>query len=62
MRLLLALGLTVWLPAQEQTPQAPPILFRERVTLVTVPVVVRDAKGQSVGSLKADAFQLLDRG
>jgi VWFA-related protein len=57
MRLWLALAVAGSLWAQD-----PPILFRERVTLVTVPVVVRDRQGRSVGSLKAEDFHLLDRG
>jgi VWFA-related protein len=60
MRLSLGLALACGLLAQEQ--QEPPVLFRERVNLVTVPVVVRDRKGQSVGSLKQEDFQLFDRG
>lgn len=62
MRLSFALALACCLPARAQTPQDPPILFRERVNLVTVPVVVRDARGRSVGSLRQDDFQILDRG
>ena len=40
--------------------QAP--TFQAKVNLVMVPVVVRDAKGQAVGNLAKDDFQLFDKG
>ncbi len=61
-------------PAAASTPtQAPakgpematreePALFKARVNLVVVPVVVRDKKGNAVGNLKQEDFQLFDRG
>src|SRR5215510_13309180 len=39
-----------------------PALFRARVNLVAVPVVVRDKAGRAVGTLKQEDFQLFDRG
>jgi VWFA-related protein len=36
--------------------------FRSRVEVVTVPVVVRDKKGNAVGSLKQEDFELFDQG
>jgi VWFA-related protein len=39
-----------------------PALFKARVNLVMVPVVVRDRKGNAVGNLKQEDFQLFDRG
>ena len=41
----------------EQTP-----LFQSSVTLVRVPVVVRDRQGHTVGTLHKEDFQLADRG
>src|ERR1039458_6060002 len=39
-----------------------PALFKARVNLVVVPVVVRDKNGKAVGNLKQEDFQLFDRG
>jgi len=62
-------------PTQTVTPAAPvdknapemstkdaPALFKTRVNLVMVPVVVRDAKGVTVGTYTKDNFLLFDRG
>jgi len=59
-------------PAQQPTPvspDAPEISthdvasnFVARVTLVSVPVVVRDSKGNSIGNLTKDNFALFDKG
>jgi VWFA-related protein len=39
-----------------------PAMFKARVNLVMVPVVVRDRQGKAVGNLKQDDFQLFDKG
>jgi len=39
-----------------------PALFKARVNLVMVPVVVRDAKGRALGTFAKDDFQLFDKG
>ena len=39
-----------------------PVSFSSRVNLVSVPVVVRDKEGHSVGGLKQEDFQLSDKG
>jgi len=48
------------------TPAAPtaaaPPLFKTRVDLVTVPVVVRDNKGHAIGTFQQEDFQLFDKG
>ena len=54
------------LPVDKNQPeiagQDAPILFKSRVNLVMVPVVVRDGKGRAVGSLTQDQFHLFDKG
>lgn len=39
-----------------------PSTFSSKVNLVMVPVVVRDAKGKAIGTLRKEDFQLFDRG
>jgi VWFA-related protein len=59
--------------ARGQAPTAPqttaemsshdaPATFSTKVNLVMVPVVVRDAKGKAIGTLKKEDFQLFDKG
>ena len=48
--------------APEVTTRDTPTTFSSRVTLVMVPVVVRDKQGKAVGTLKKEDFQLFDRG
>jgi VWFA-related protein len=39
-----------------------PVSFKSRVTLVMVPVVVRDREGHAVGNLRREDFQVFDKG
>src|ERR1017187_7950397 len=48
--------------AAEMATHDEPALFKARVNLVIVPVVVRDRQGKAVGSLKQEDFQLFDKG
>ncbi len=51
--------------AQQNQPEVvtheAPATFSSRVNLVSVPVVIRDRDGRSVGSLKQEDFQLFDK-
>lgn len=49
-------------PAAEMSQKDEPALFKARVNLVAVPVVVRDRQGKAVGTLTKEDFQLFDRG
>src|ERR1035437_9679592 len=48
--------------AAEMATHDEPALFKARVNLVMVPVVVRDRQGKAVGNLKQEDFQLFDKG
>jgi VWFA-related protein len=48
--------------AAELTQRDVPFTFSSSVNLVLVPVVVRDAQGRAVGTLKKEDFQLFDKG
>ena len=48
--------------APELTTKEAPALFKTRVDMVSVPVVVRDNRGRIVGNLTKDNFQVFDRG
>jgi hypothetical protein len=47
-----------WAAAQEQTGPT----FKSGVTMIQVPVTVRDRDGHAVGDLKKEDFQLFDNG
>jgi VWFA-related protein len=49
-------------PAAEMATHDEPAMFKARVNLVMVPVVVRDRQGNAVGSFKQEDFQLFDKG
>src|SRR4051794_24952934 len=57
--LLLPLSIFAQIFAQDEPA---PALFKSRVELVTVPVVVRDGRGRMVATLEKQNFQLFDRG
>jgi len=66
-RFALQLGLIAILsygqaPAPEVSSREAPVTFTSRVSLVLVPVVVRDRTGHAIGTLKQDDFQLFDKG
>jgi VWFA-related protein len=48
--------------APEITQKDAPAVFKTRVDMVSVPVVVRDTKGHTVGTLTKENFQVFDRG
>ena len=60
MRTALLCGLIplCWAAAQEQTGPT----FKSGVTMIQVPVIVRDRDGHAVGDLKKEDFQLFDNG
>jgi VWFA-related protein len=49
-------------PQTEMATKDEPALFKARVNLVQVPVVVRDKQGKAIGTLKKEDFQLFDKG
>src|SRR5215469_3114079 len=57
----IAIGQTQQQPA-EMAQKDEPAVFKARVNLVAVPVVVRDKQGKAIGSLTKEDFQLFDRG
>ena len=48
--------------APEMATKEAPAIFKTRVNLVMVPVVVRDAKGNTLGTYTKENFQLFDKG
>jgi VWFA-related protein len=48
--------------APEMSSHDVPATFSTKVNLVMVPVVVRDAKGKTIGTLQKEDFQLFDKG
>jgi VWFA-related protein len=49
-------------PTAEMVTHDEPAMFKARVNLVVVPVVVRDRQGKAVGGFKQEDFQLFDKG
>jgi VWFA-related protein len=49
-------------PQTEMSQKDEPALFKARVNLVQVPVVVRDKTGKAIGNLKKEDFQVFDKG
>ncbi|HVY94023.1 MAG TPA: VWA domain-containing protein, partial [Bryobacteraceae bacterium] len=49
-------------PAPEVSTQEDVPVFQSKITLIEVPVIVRDKKGKAVGSLREEDFQLFDKG
>ncbi len=49
-------------PAPEVSTQEDVPVFQSKVTLIEVPVVVRDKKGKAVGTLRQEDFHLFDKG
>ncbi len=70
MRAAASVLIFISIAAAQTTPQTQPeisshestVTFSSRVNMVSVPVVVRDAKGAAVGTLQQDDFQLFDKG
>src|SRR5580704_6708501 len=49
-------------PVPEVSSHEAPITFSSRVNLISVPVVVRDRQGRTVGTLQKEDFQVFDKG
>jgi VWFA-related protein len=49
-------------PPAEMATHDEPAMFKARVNLVVVPVVIRDRQGKAIGSFKQEDFQLFDKG
>jgi VWFA-related protein len=48
--------------APEMTTKDAPAIFKTRVDMVSVPVVVRDTRGHTIGTYTKENFQVFDRG
>ena len=49
-------------PEPEVSTHDAPATFSSRISVVMVPVVVRDQQGHAIGTFKKEDFQLFDRG